>query len=33
MPPLTITSPELRRIVDTLALALDEVCTATTGVP
>jgi adenosylmethionine---8-amino-7-oxononanoate aminotransferase len=27
MPPLTITTPELQRIVDTLAAAIDEVCT------
>ena len=27
MPPLTITTPELERIVDVLAAAIDEVCT------
>jgi adenosylmethionine---8-amino-7-oxononanoate aminotransferase len=27
MPPLTITTPELERIVDVLAIAIDEVCT------
>ena len=27
MPPLTITTPELERIVDALAIAIDEVCT------
>ena len=26
MPPLTITTPELERIVDALAAAIDEVC-------
>jgi adenosylmethionine-8-amino-7-oxononanoate aminotransferase len=27
MPPLTITAPELERIVGTLSAAIDEVCT------
>jgi len=31
MPPLTITAPEIRRLVDALCAALDEVCAGSTG--